>query len=91
MNEKDTICNLEKRFAIEFSYATLKFAHRKHQGAIKLYITTKGCYKVDSGRLISFYFPSIYLIKSDYINLTYTYRTDNETQSNRHEGDSHDR
>jgi len=83
MNEQDTIRALEERWAIEYWYATLKFARRKHQGVIKLYITTKDAYKVDSSRLISFYFPSIYLIRSDYNTLTYTYRTDNETQSNR--------
>ena len=90
MNEQETIRALKERWAVDYWYATLKFTRRKHQGVIKLYITTKGCYKVDSGRFISLYFPSLYLIKSDYGTLTYTYRTDNETQSNRHEGDSHD-
>lgn len=89
MNEQDSICALTKQWAVEYSYASLKFTHRKHKGVIKLYITTQGAYKVESGRLISFYFP-IDLIKTDYSTLTYTYRVDNETQTNRHERDSDD-
>ena len=90
MNEQDSIHELEKRWAVEYWYASLKFAHRKHQGAMKLYITTKGAYKVESGRLISLYIDHIELIKSDYSTLTYTYRVENETQSNRHERDTDD-
>ena len=89
MNEQDSIRELEKHWAVEYWFASLKFTHRKHKGVSKLYITTKGAYKVESGRLISYYFP-IELIKSDYSTLTYTYRTENETQSNRLERDSDD-
>ena len=90
MNEQDAICALKKRWADVYSYANLKFTHRKCKGVSKLYITTKGCYKVESGRLISLYFHTIDLIKSDYNTLTYTYRIENETQSNRLERDSDD-
>jgi hypothetical protein len=89
MNEQDSIRELEKRWAVEYWFASLKFYHRKYKGVNTLYITTKGAYKVESGRLISFYFP-IDLIKSDYSTLTYTYRVKNETQSNRHERDTDD-
>lgn len=90
MNEQDSIRELEKRWTIEYWYASLKFTHRKHQGVSKLYITTKGCYKVESGRLISFYFSPLNLIKSDLSTLTYTYRVDDETQIKRSKRDSHD-
>lgn len=89
MNEKDSICTLTEQWAVEYWYASLKFLHRKYKGVNTLYITTKGAYKVESGRLISYYFP-INLIKSDYSTLTYTYRVENEAQINGHEGDSHD-
>lgn len=90
MNEQDSICDLEKRWAVEYWYANLKFYHRKYKGVNTLYITTKGCYKVESGRLISFYFHSIDLVKSDYNTLTYTYRIENETQTKRSKRDSDD-
>ena len=90
MNEQDSIRELEKRWAVEYWYASLKFTHRKHEGVIKLYITTKGAYKVESGRFISYYFHSIALIKSDYNTLTYTYRIEHETQTKRSKGDSDD-
>ena len=90
MNEQDAIRELEKRWAVVYWYANLKFTHRKHEGVSKLYITTKGCYKVESGRLISLYFHSVDLIKSDYNTLTYTYRIENEAQTKRSKRDTDD-
>ena len=90
MTEKDAIRELEKQWAVAYWYASLKFFHRKYKGVNTLYITTKGAYKVESGRLISYYFSNIYRIKEDYSTLTYTYRCDDETQSNRLQRDSHD-
>lgn len=90
MNEQNSICALKERWAIEYWYASLKFLHRKYRGEQTLYITTQGCYKVESGRLMSYYFPNLYLIKSDYSTLTYTYRNENETQSNRPKRDTDD-
>jgi len=89
MNEKDSICTLTEQWAVEYSYANLKFFHRKYKGVNTLYITTKGAYKVESGRLISYYFPTE-LIKSDYNTLTYTYRTKDEAQTDRPERDFDD-
>lgn len=91
MIEKDAIRELEKQWTVAYPYASLKLFHRKYKGVNTLYITTKGCYKVESSRLISYYFPSIYLTKTDYSTLTYTYRTDNEAQIDRLQEDSHDR
>ena len=90
MNEKDLICALTEQWAVEYSYASLKFFHRKYKGVNTLYITTKGAYKVESGRLISYYFYSTDRIKEDYSTLTYTYRIENETQTDRPERDFDD-
>ena len=76
MNEEDLILELKERWKVEYFYADLKFFHRKYRGERTLYITTKGAYKVESGRLISLYFPTTTRIKGDYGTLTYTYRND---------------
>ena len=74
MSEEEEIRALTERWAVEYHYASLKFTHRKYRGESTLYITTKGAYKVDSGRFISLHFPNMTRIKGDYGTLTYTYR-----------------
>lgn len=72
MNFEDPIGMLKKTFADRFPWATLKIVRRNG----KLYFYTYGCYKVDSGRLISIFFPNIVMIRGDFANLKYSYRND---------------
>ncbi len=72
MDFEDPIGTLKKVFAERYPYATLKVVRRNG----KLYFYTTGAYKVDSGRLISIFFPNIVMIRSDYATLKYTYRND---------------
>lgn len=74
MKQEDKLSILKEQFAESYPYAKLRVTRRKYKGKKRLYFTTIGCYKVESGRLISLYFPKIELIRNDYANLTYTYR-----------------
>lgn len=74
MSEEDSIRFLKEHWAVEYHYASLKFFHRKYKGEQTLYITTKGCYKIESGYSITNHFPNMVRIKGDYGTLTYTYR-----------------
>ena len=65
---------LKEEFAKQYPYGELKVQRRKYNGRRHLYFTTIGCYKVESGRLISLYFPRIAMIRGDYAKLTYVYR-----------------
>lgn len=70
----DKLCHLKETFAEQYPYAKLKITRRNYKGEKHLYFTTTDCYKVESGRLISYYFPNIELIRSDYAKLRYVYR-----------------
>jgi hypothetical protein len=74
MKPTDKLTRLKEEFNQQYPYAELKIQRRKYNGRKHLYFTTIGCYKVESGRLISLYFPRIQLIRSDYAKLTYVYR-----------------
>lgn len=74
MNTADKLARLKEDFTERYPYAQLKITRRNYKGKKRLYFTTVGCYKVESGRLISLYFPRIELIRADYIKLTYVYR-----------------
>ena len=74
MKQSDNIAHLKQIFSERYPYAELKITRRNYKGKKHLYFTTIGCYKVESGRLISLYFPKIELIRSDYEKLTYVYR-----------------
>ena len=75
MNLTDTkLERLKEDFAKQYPYGKLIIQRRKYNGRRHLYFKTVGCYKVESGRLISLYFPRIELISADYAKLTYVYR-----------------
>lgn len=74
MKTEEKLSHLQEVFAERYPYAKLIIARRKYKGRKHLYFTTVGCYRVESGRLISLYFPRIKLIREDYTNLTYVYR-----------------
>lgn len=76
MTNKELIEDLKKVFAERFSHATLTVTHRKVKGKTRYYFKTVGVYKVESGRLIECYFPTVYRYKEDYSTLTYHYRTE---------------
>jgi len=74
MTRMDRLGELKEKFAEEYPYAELKITRRKYKGRKRLYFTTIGTWKVESGRFISLYYPNIELIRNDYANLTYVYR-----------------
>lgn len=74
MKHKETIRDLKKMFAEQFSYAELIIHTRKAKGKTFIYFKTIGAYKVDSHRLIEHYFDDVERVSEDLKTLTYKYR-----------------
>jgi len=74
MTKAGKLDELKEEFTEKYPYAKLRVTRRKYKGKKHLYFTTIGTWKVESGWLISLYYPNIELIRSDYGNLTYVYR-----------------
>lgn len=77
MDIEGDIEHLKKTFAERFPHATLTVTRRKVKGETRYYFKTKGCHKVESGRLIEccFHMP-LHRYREDLPTLTYHYKTD---------------
>lgn len=74
MSYEEDVGRLEQEFALRFFRAQITIRSRTIKGTKRIYVTTVGAYKVESGRLIELFFPSVYLYSSDYSTLTYKYK-----------------
>lgn len=74
MSYEENVSGLEKEFARRFSHAQIIITSRTIKGTKRIYIKTVGAYKVESGRLVEIFFPSVYRWYGDYSTLTYKYK-----------------